>query len=489
MKSTGIQFGILSYINKHLYPVIVIVIFFLSLVTDWYIPLAQLFFYATIIMLLDRLGKGIVLRELIALHAILICIFMPTLGYLFYNRNDHLARLWQRYMPIPVEVYFGFALPAICAFVLALCWPIYSPTASDQNKGVFDLIDRAKAILKKNPKPGIYLMVIGVLCSFLTNLFPASIRFIVVLLYWCSFTGCMYIYYTSGLKFRKYILAGFAMFVVYNSIKSAFFTEVAYMGITLFSFFFLGKKFALWKKMVLFAAAVFLLILIQGVKQNYRRLTWKGKFEGNQVALFGRLIAEKFQNTDNFFAQDAFFPIYYRANQGFNVSLVMRRIPSYQDYDRGAQLSQVILSSFVPRVLWPNKPEAGGRANMLFYTGVVIEGWSTNVGPLGEAYGSFGVTGGIIYMFFLGFLIRWSYKRMFQISYRRPLVLFWLPVIFYMVTYSSESDTLQILNSLVKSAFFVWVLYKIAPRWFGVIKNRVIRQPKIPRIANPEVSS
>ena len=51
---------------------------------------------------------------------------------------------------------------------------------------------------------------------------------------------------------------------------------------------------------------------------------------------------------------------------------------------------------------------AGGQYNMKYYTGLVIEGWSTNVGPVGEAYGSFGVTGGIMYMFCLGLFIRWA---------------------------------------------------------------------------------
>ena len=108
---------------------------------------------------------------------------------------------------------------------------------------------------------------------------------------------------------------------------------------------------------------------------------------------------------------------------------------------------------------------------MKFYTGYILRGWSTNVGPLGEAYGSFGIGGGIIYMIVLGAFIRWAYKLVFVISRRVPLMLFWIPVLFYQITYSLESDTLQILNSLFKAAFFIWVLTRIIPLWFGITRG------------------
>ncbi len=59
-------------------------------------------------------------------------------------------------------------------------------------------------------------------------------------------------------------------------------------------------------------------------------------------------------------------------------------------------------------LFWPDKPMAGGKYNMKYYTGINIVGWSTNVGPLGEAWGSFGKVGGIIYMFFIGFIYSWN---------------------------------------------------------------------------------
>jgi len=91
---------------------------------------------------------------------------------------------------------------------------------------------------------------------------------------------------------------------------------------------------------------------------------------------------------------------------------------------------------------------------------------------LGEAYGSLGVNGAIFFMIVLGIIVRWTYKIVFRIGYKVPLIIFWIPVIFYQITYSAEADTLQITNSVIKSAMFVWALYRVWPIAFGVAKNR-----------------
>ena len=92
---------------------------------------------------------------------------------------------------------------------------------------------------------------------------------------------------------------------------------------------------------------------------------------------------------------------------------------------------------------------------------------SMNVGPLGEAYGSFGPRQAVLFMVLLGLFIRLVYGIVFRISRKTPLLVLWLPVMFYQITYSAETDTLQILNSFIKTAFFIWILYRILPRWFG----------------------
>jgi hypothetical protein len=459
----------------YIFSVVQFSVFFFSLITDFYAPLTIILTITAFIQVLDKLGKGIVLREMMALHGTFVCLLMPLVGYIIYNPSNKIAQLWVRYMPIPEEQYFAFALPAMAGFVLAMCWPMNKPGRSDHGAYLQSLLDRGKAYLVNNSMIGVYLLVIGVGIFSVSPYLPVALQFAFFLFYFSAFAGWLYVYFTpkTSLKYKKLTLILFALFILLNALQSGMFTIVAYMGITLFSFFFVGRRTALWKKMTIFIIGGFALVLLQSVKGGYRKATWREDYEGNKAMLLSNLVVDRLGSEQGFASSDAFFPIYYRANQGFNVAMVMKHIPANKPHDEGENLAVTLAASLVPRVFWPDKPEAGGKFNMKYYTGYTLKGWSTNVGPLGEAYGSFGVTGGIIYMICLGMFIRWSYGLVFVLSRKTPLLLFWIPVLFYQVTYSLESDTLQILNSLFKAAFFIYIFTRVAPRWFGIIRGRI----------------
>ncbi len=305
----------------------------------------------------------------------------------------------------------------------------------------------------------------------MANYLPDALRFAFLLFFFAGFAGFLYVYYSKNFRWRKAVVSIFLAFILLATLNSGMFTVVAYMGLTLFSFFFVGRKAKLWKKLAVFLLGGFLLVVIQMVKPAFRAATWKEDYQGSKAALFASLFADKVSNF-SIESADLFFPVYYRTNQGFNVALVMRRFPSKHDFDYGSKVIVDIASALVPRFLWPDKPEAGGKFNMQYYAGLYIIGWSTNVGPLGEAYGSFGPMGGVFYMIFLALFIRLAYRHVFKLALKTPLLLFWIPVLFYQVTYSAETDTLQILNSILKASFFVWLLYKIKPDLFKIIADR-----------------
>jgi hypothetical protein len=311
-------------------------------------------------------------------------------------------------------------------------------------------------------------MVVGLLSFVIIKLLPSAFQYVATILFFCSFSGLLYIYFLPEFKSKLIVLLIFLAFLILNAISIGMFTIVAYMSITIFSFFFIGRKTWLLKKVLILLTAVFIIIVLQNTKVTYRSYVWNKNYGGNNTLLFTTLFIDNLQKGDLLIEKRAFFPIYTRTNQGFYISLVMKRIPSLQPFDNGKVLTNTILSSLVPRFLWPDKPEAGGKFNMNFYAGRKLRGYSANVGPMGEAYGSFGIKGGIIFMFMLGLFIRWTYGRLLALTSSIPLIIFWLPVLYFQVTYSAETDTLQILNSLVKTAFFMWILYKFFPRWYGV---------------------
>jgi hypothetical protein len=458
----------------------------LSLVTTWYAEISIFLFVVTIFAILDKLGKGLVLRELVVLHTIFICLIMPSVGYSVYNHDNYLARIFYRYMMVPDDIYFGFTLPAVCAFSLSMCYPVTKyQKILDEGDSFRKTLQLVRNELRKHPSTGIVITITGVITFFFIGEVPGAVKFVFTLLFFSSFAGILYIYYSPPMASKNILLILFTLFMLGLAVQSGVFTIVVYMGITLFSFLFLGKKYALWKKMIVFVVGVFLLFIIQNVKTAYRDQTWRGQEVDGKTTLFLDLAMNNLENIDKLIDNEGFFPVYMRTNQGFNISVVMRRIPAQQDFDDGNHLLLTAASALVPRLIWPDKPQAGGKESMMYYTGFNIEGWSTNVSPLGEAYASFGPYGGIFYMFLLGLFIRWIYKRVFVIGLRLPLIVLWIPVLFYQVTYCMETDSLQIFNSLLKGAFFLWLLYKILPTWFGkMIKqsssSRSMRTQQLP---------
>ena len=415
-------------------------------------------------MLLEKLGRGIVLREVVALFYSFVYLFMPLMGYLYYTENNDRARAFVRYMPIPKDTYFDLALPAVTVFILVLCWPLHKDR-SDEGESIQRTIAHARRQLVNNQKMGVVLVGLGVVISFIIQFMPSSLQYVFTLFYFASFAGLMYVYFSRDFPLRKTIMLLFGLFVVFGALRNGMFTIIAYMGMTLFSFFFINRPVALWKKVIFFTIGVFCLIIIQTVKPEYRRTVLKTNKQ-EKASEFWNLAMKRMDNLDNLVTPEFMWPIYYRTNQGFYVALVQRYMPASRPYDNGANLTVVILSAFVPRFLWEDKPMAGGEANMKYYTGYTIKGYTTNVGPLGEGYGSFGDMGAMYYMALLAFFVRFMYRKVFDYAEKAPLVIFWIPVMFYQVTYSGENDTLQIVNSLIKAVVFMYILYKASPMLF-----------------------
>lgn len=458
----------MSELKKNILSLVLAMILLVSLVVEEYGPLIAILTLALVFALLSKLGKGIVLRETVALFYVVTCLIMPMIGYNLYQADNKLSKLWVGYMQVPESVYFSYAFPGITLFCFALTLPISGN--ADSGRQITLTMQRIRLTLEdeRNRNIGLGILIAGLLVSLATPYLPGGLQFFANLIYYSSFSGLLYVYFSRNFRYRMLIILLFSLSIFANALKLGMFTIVAYMSITVYSILFLGNKASLMKKSLFFFGAIAFLIVLQNAKGTYRKYIWMSEYSDNKALLFTSIFVENIQKGDALIEKKAFFPIYLRGNQGFNVSLVMKRMPSLKPYDDGARLTTVVLSAFVPRFLWPDKPEAGGKFNMFYYAGRTIRGMSVNVGPLGEAYGSFGVLGGCIYMFLLGLFIRWVYALLFKIARTMPLIVCWIPVVFFQVTYSAETDTLAILNSILKAGFYVWLVYKAYPAAFGL---------------------
>jgi hypothetical protein len=81
---------------------------------------------------------------------------------------------------------------------------------------------------------------------------------------------------------------------------------------------------------------------------------------------------------------------------------VMRRVPEEVDYLYG-QTYLYLLSTYIPRAIWPDKPHSGA-----YYTGYYIFNvpWGIPVGEIGEVYWNFGAIGFLFFFIFKGFVYK-----------------------------------------------------------------------------------
>ena len=410
---------------------------------------------------------------MIAIYSVIIYLLMPLVGYEVYTIQNLIARIWKRYMPIEQARYFQFALPSVNLFLIGLFWPLTGKSKTYFGEAfIVKLLEKIREELRLNNRSSMILLLFGIFGFFGKRLFGSgSLSFYFFTLYLMLFTALLYIYLSPNFKNKRIYLFAILGLVIWEAVQSGMFTVLVYMGITMASFLFIGRRISLLKKVVMFSIGLLFVFSLQLSKSAFRKVTWKQNFSGSKTELLLDLMTMNIQNSGNIMDDNTFFPIYARLNQGFNVALVMKRIPAIQAFDAGESIMLTVGSAIVPRFLWEDKMKSGGVYNMEHFVGYKLRGWSTNIGPVGEAYGNFGVFGGALYMFVFGLFIRIVYLKIFSIAVRKPLVLLWIPVLFFELSYSMENDTLQALNSVIKISIFVYVIYRIFPYLFGKTQN------------------
>src|SRR5258708_4432875 len=139
-------------------------IFFLLLFyvfTDF--PLLELLLIALFVYFmidfLQNLGEKLVIFDLTILLAIATCLVMPVVFYHVFTKENRLAFIWRKYMFVPSDEYFSFALPAIVMMIIGFRLPV---ARQNVYKDPVVYMNRMKEDLKKKPRVGMYLIGIGI---------------------------------------------------------------------------------------------------------------------------------------------------------------------------------------------------------------------------------------------------------------------------------------------------------------------------------------
>ena len=174
---------------------------------------------------LDNLGNKIVIMDLAIVLGILTCLVMPIFFYHTYNKDNHLARLWNKYMPIDSDTYYSFTLPAILMMAAGLRFP-FKKLKVDPNPKIY--LERAKTYLKNSPSTGLILIGIGLMSGLLDFLSPDNLKQVFYLADHLTYVGVFYVLY-STVNYKKLIVPGVIVLMIAQSLITGMFGEFVYM--------------------------------------------------------------------------------------------------------------------------------------------------------------------------------------------------------------------------------------------------------------------
>ena len=404
---------------------------------------------------LHDLGKRLVIMDFMIQAAFFTCLVMPVIFYHLYTRENYLARIWVKYMPITSEDYFSYALPAVIALAIGLRIPIKN-LRIDKNPDVY--MKNVQTYLRGKHNLGLYLIAIGVISGLLNFLASTDLKQVFYLMEHLTYVGVFYVIY-SPYKKKKLIVIGVIALMIGQTIAAGMFGELIYLLACSLTLIVLGKKISFRLKVGFAVMGILLILILQSIKIDYRKRNWL-EGEGADPVYFAQLIGSRITDLNTLLDPDNLFFTSVRMNQGWLVAITMKQVPLKHPFADGETIAKSVAATIVPRFLWPDKPEAGGKANLKRFWGYDLKGYSMNIGPLGEGYANFDRTGGIFYVFIYGLFFNFMLASVVKFAEKRPTIILWLPFLFF-YTLSVETDLLTTMGSLIKGLFFTWIVFKI----------------------------
>jgi hypothetical protein len=319
-------------------------------------------------------------------------------------------------------------------------------------------MDNMKQVLQTKPPVGLALIAVGLVSGFLNFLAPKNLEQVFYLLDHLTYVGVFYVIYSPG-KHKQIVVPSVIALMVAQALATGMFGELVFLVACAIVLILLGKKMTFGRKVLVGFSGMALIILLQSVKTDYRQKSWY-EGAGSDPAYFAQLIGERIADPSELLEPNKLFFMAIRINQGWLVAMTMKRVPAKYDFAYGETIWQSVAAAFLPRFIWPEKPNAGGKANLKRFWGYDLVGFSMNIGPFGEAYANFDVTGGIVYMFFYGLFFNFMLSSILKFAEKRPTIVLWLPFLFY-YSITVETDLLTTMSSLVKGLIFMWIIFKI----------------------------
>ncbi len=407
-----------------------------------------------------RLDQGVPLLQLTALIAVLQWLLGPLMSY----NSEYEFGKYDMY--VPDTVYFGFALPATCLYVVIML----AVGASVKQRQLLQNLDKRNFLTI-----GFALNVISLASAIAAPRFGGGLQFFLFLTSQMRYVGALYILFSRH-ELRLLFTALSLSPLLIVSLNSGMFHDLLLWLAMIFCYWFAQRKWRLGYKITVLLASAAVLFSIQAVKQEYRAQLRRG--DDPSIV---KLMQDYLTPGGRAWERGVLTQAIARLNQGWIISAVMFNVPEEEPFAEGETLKDAFISALMPRILFPDKKQAGGRENFRRFTGLLIsDSTSMGISPLGEAYANFGEIGGILLMGAYGALFSGIFYLTLIYVLKRPAFFFWLPLLFYQ-SIKAETEFLVVLNQLSKGAlvafgmhYFIDLNFPVRMRRFQPIRNDLV---------------
>lgn len=399
------------------------------------------------IKFVQDLGKRIEIRDLISFLALMQWIVGPVLAYNVLPYDS------LYYMAVPEIVYMNYVVPACTALLIGLYFPFTSERIINHED-----IEKITEFLEDKKYLGYIIAGIGIAAGFSGKFLPKSLSFLFFLLSGLQFVGVYLILFTNS-KFKWFAFAGVMGMAISSSVMMGMFGElVLWMMFSLLIIAFVLKIPAMGK-VTLLLLGMSMILLIQSTKQEYRMATWYAESTKSNSEIYKEVVMSRLSTPSSLFETSTLQNMGARLNQGWIIARILNHMPEKYAFVKGETIETALYAGLLPRVLAPKKAVAGGKANFERFTGTELpESTSMDISLVGEGYANYGVTGGVIFLFFIGIFYNWIIIKTIAISKNYPTLILWLPVLFFQVV-KAETDFATVFNHFTKAALVAFLVF------------------------------
>lgn len=400
-----------------------------------------------------KLGNRIHVLDLMALNAILAYLLAPSIAYTL-SESEFYKGLHA--MAVPAEKYFSVAFPGTFALLAGLNYPFKSVQVDHRI-----YFHKVKEYLKDKQEVGVQLFWFGVFSELIVHSVPPALIFVLTITGYLVYIGGLYIWFGEHKQRQIYMVLVIGLPVI-DAARNGMFGELIFWGVFMALLILFKYKVKMHWKITTAVLGLFIMLMIQSLKYEFRMNTWaeSANFSTTErMAMMNEMVGERIENPILLFGQATLTGALERTNQGYLTGMAVRYTPEYEPYAQGETIFMSIAASFVPRMLWPDKPTVGGRANMVRFTGFDPgPTTSMDIGQLGDSYVNFGPWGGAVCMFMYGLLFQFIFASLLQISLdSRASMMLWIPL-FFAGTIQLETSILACVNHLIKTSFLTYMM-------------------------------